>query len=166
MYGMTTPSTRTPCKTERMTTPPYCASSPRRQTACAAVLPTPFNGTELDVVRHSCPPTRYTSRALGPGVGQNFTAKRTEAKARLALMQEQLRIAAAMRQEACESRVEIPEEIREMIVDTRRMLRDAGFLEEMINETPRPGTAVTQRVSRTGRPAMTHHPIEHWASSS
>jgi hypothetical protein len=95
-----------------------------------------FSGEELDVVRHLMPAHEVHQSAARFWVGQNFTAEGAEAKARLALMQEQLRIVAAIRQEARESGSEMPEEVREMIVNTRRMLRDAGFSEEMIDETP------------------------------
>lgn len=95
-----------------------------------------FSGEELDVVRHLMPAHEVHQSGARFWVGQNFTAQGAEAKARLALMQEQLRVVAAIRQEARESGLEIPEDVRQMILNTRQMLREAGLPEEMIDETP------------------------------
>ena len=52
---------------------------------------------------------------------------KADAKARFALLHEQLGEMAQMRQEAREDGLEMPEDIREIIVRTRRMLRVAGL---------------------------------------
>ena len=59
-----------------------------------------------------------------------------DAKARLALLHEQLGELARWRQEARELGREIPPRIRELIVTTRRLLREAGLSQEMIDTTP------------------------------